>query len=60
VHYTRLGEYDSGYFTDPNIQNALTRFQEALAAIEMNMKNNGLVQTYPYLLPSLIPQSINI
>lgn len=60
VHYTRLGEYDNGYFTDPNIQKALTRFQEALASIEMSMKNSGLAQTYPYLLPSLIPQSINI
>lgn len=60
VHYTRLGEYDSGYFTDPNIQHALARFQQALAAIETSVNNNGLAQTYPYLLPSLIPQSINI
>jgi arachidonate 15-lipoxygenase len=60
VHYTRLGEYDSGYFTDPNIQRALTRFQQALAAIETSMRNSGLAQTYPYLLPSLIPKSINI
>jgi arachidonate 15-lipoxygenase len=60
VHYTRLGEYESGYFTDPNIQRALARFQEALASIEMSMQSSGLTQTYPYLLPSLIPQSINI
>ena len=60
VHYTRLGEYDSDYFTDPNIQRALARFQQALASIERNMESSGLAQTYPYLLPSLIPQSINI
>jgi hypothetical protein len=60
VYYTRLGEYDSDYFTDSNIQRALARFQEALASIERNMESSGLAQTYPYLLPSLIPQSINI
>jgi arachidonate 15-lipoxygenase len=60
VHYTRLGKYDSGYFTDPNIRRPLASFQEALAAIETSMKDSGLAQTYPYLLPSLIPQSINI
>jgi arachidonate 15-lipoxygenase len=60
IHYTRLGKYGSGYFTDPSIQKALTRFQEALASIEIGMKNNSLAQTYPYLLPSLTPQSINI
>ena len=54
ILYTRLGKYGSGYFTDPSIQRALTRFQEALASIEIGMKNNGLAQTYPYLLPSLI------
>jgi arachidonate 15-lipoxygenase len=60
VHYTRLGEYGSGYFTDPNIQSALDKFQGALAAIETSMCNSGLAVTYPYLLPSQIPQSINI
>jgi arachidonate 15-lipoxygenase len=60
VHYTRLGAYDDDHFADPNIRVALARFQAALAAIETNMKNSGLAQTYPYLLPSLVPQSINI
>jgi hypothetical protein len=60
VYYTRLGEYYSDYFTDSKIQRALARFQEALASIERNMESSGLAQTYPYLLPSLIPQSINI
>jgi arachidonate 15-lipoxygenase len=60
VHYTRLGQYDDGHFTDAKIVTALGRFQAALAAIEEMMNRNGLAETYPYLLPSLIPQSINI
>ena len=60
VHYTRLGQYGSGYFTDPKIQAALGKFQTALTAIEDSMNSSGLATTYPYLLPSLIPQSINI
>ncbi len=60
VHYTRLGQYGDGYFTDPAVTAALQRFQAALATIEANMKSSGLAETYPYLLPSLIPQSINI
>jgi arachidonate 15-lipoxygenase len=60
IHYTRLGQYGSGYFTDPNIQFALEKFQAALAAIETSMHNSGLAAAYPYLLPSQIPQSINI
>jgi len=38
----------------------LDKFQRALTAIEESMNNSGLATTYPYLLPSLIPQSINI
>jgi arachidonate 15-lipoxygenase len=60
VHYTRLGQYGDGYFTDPPVKIALTKFQAALGAIEEDMKKNGLDKAYPYLLPSLIPQSINI
>ena len=56
VHYTRLGHY----FTDPKVQTALAKFRKALTAIEESMNNSGLATTYPYLLPSLIPQSINI
>jgi arachidonate 15-lipoxygenase len=60
VHYTQLGQYEDGYFTDPKILAALGTFQTALTAIEDNMNKSGLAETYPYLLPSLIPQSINI
>lgn len=60
IHYTQLGQYGSGYFSDANIQAALTSFQASLSQIETDMKNDGLADSYPYLLPSLIPQSINI
>jgi arachidonate 15-lipoxygenase len=60
VHYTRLGQYGSDYFTDPKVLTALDKFQKALTAIEESMNNSGLATTYPYLLPRLIPQSINI
>ena len=60
VHYTRLGQYGSDYFIDPKVQTALDKFQKALTAIEESMNNSGLATTYPYLLPSLVPQSINI
>jgi arachidonate 15-lipoxygenase len=60
VHYTRLGQYGSGYFTDAKIQFALDKFQDGLAAIETSMRSSGLAAVYPYLLPSQIPQSINI
>jgi arachidonate 15-lipoxygenase len=60
VHYTRLGLYGSDYFSDPKVQAALGKFQQALGEIEDNMNNSGLATLYPYLLPHLIPQSINI
>jgi arachidonate 15-lipoxygenase len=60
VHYTQLGQYGSDYFSDARIVAALTKFQTALAAIEDGMNKSGLAQSYPYLLPSLIPQSVNI
>ena len=60
VRYTKLGQYGSGYFTDPKVQTALDKFQKALMAIEESMNNSGLATTYPCLLPSLVPQSINI
>lgn len=60
VHYTTLGQYGSDHFTDSKIQVALRKFQTALTEIEDQMKESGLATTYPYLRPSLIPQSINI
>jgi arachidonate 15-lipoxygenase len=60
VHYTRLGQYGSGYFGDARIAAALSKFQAVLATIEADMNKSGLAKSYPYLLPSLIPQSINI
>ncbi len=64
IHYTQLGQYvdrfGNPWFSDPNILAALGVFQASLRQIETDMKRDGLADAYPYLLPSLIPQSINI
>ncbi|OKH19070.1 lipoxygenase family protein [[Limnothrix rosea] IAM M-220] len=61
VHFTQLGQYDKKHLGDPKIQKPLRQFQGRLEEIEMIIhKRNGDRPTYEYLLPSLIPQSINI
>lgn len=65
VYYTKLGHYRPGTFGDPAIEKASERFRAALEAIETAIEQaneEGLRKRYPYvhLLPSLIPQSINI
>ena len=61
VYYTRLGDYGDGYFTDPAIQNYLTKFQQELIKIEEEINERNKTRTpYEFLLPSKIPQSINI
>lgn len=61
VYYTRLGDYGEGYFTDPAIQNHLARFQQELIRIEEEINKRNRTRTpYEFLLPSKIPQSINI
>ena len=61
VYYTRLGDYGNNYFTDPVIQNHLARFQQELIKIEEEIKERNKTRTpYQFLLPSKIPQSINI
>ena len=61
VYYTRLGDYGDAYFTDPVIQNHLAKFKQELIKIEeeINERNNKRTP-YEFLLPSKIPQSINI
>ncbi|WP_437729779.1 lipoxygenase family protein [Sorangium sp. So ce1335] len=65
VYYSRLGDYDRNipgtYFTDPRIREPLEAFQRALIEIEATIGKRNL-QRFPYivLLPSQIPQSINI
>jgi len=61
VYYTRLGDYSEGYFTDPVIQNHLAKFQQELLKIEDEINERNKTRTpYEFLLPSKIPQSINI
>jgi arachidonate 15-lipoxygenase len=62
VHYTTLGDYDQHYFTDDHIQKPLQDFQDSLKAVESTIKtrNESRSQPYEFLLPSKIPQSINI
>jgi arachidonate 15-lipoxygenase len=61
VYYTRLGQYGDNYFTDPVIQGYLVEFQQALIGIEMEITQRNKNRTpYEVLLPSRIPQSINI
>ncbi|HNC99003.1 MAG TPA: lipoxygenase family protein, partial [Myxococcota bacterium] len=65
VYYTRLGDYDryrgSSYFQDPRISGALGRFHAELRAAEKEIGRRNLDRIpYTLLLPSSIPQSINI
>jgi len=61
VYYTRLGDYGKNYFTDPVIQTHLAKFQQELIKIEEEINERNKTRTpYEFLLPSKIPQSINI
>ena len=65
VYFTRLGDYDrhekAPWFTDPRVQPALLSFQAKLRAAERTIGTRNLVRPcYEFLLPSRIPQSINI
>ena len=61
VYFTRLGDYGKNYFTDPIIQKHLATFQQELLEIEAQINERNKTRTpYEFLLPSKIPQSINI
>ena len=68
VHYTQLGRYDLPWFLPTHrnveIQERLGSFHHTLGSIEaaINARNARLPLAfqYPYLLPSQVPQSINI
>lgn len=62
VYYTQLGQYGEDHFKDPQIIPLLRRFQTQLDQIEATIRKRNLATTHPYtyLLPSKIPQSINI
>lgn len=62
VHYTTLGHYDQGHFKDRQVLDYLKKFQNKLQDIQVEIGNKNLSRLMPYefLLPSNIPQSINI
>lgn len=62
VYYTQLGEYNKGQFKDEKVRSYLGEFQNQLRDIEIEIsnKNRSRLMPYKFLLPSQIPQSINI
>jgi arachidonate 15-lipoxygenase len=62
VYYTRLGNYGDSCFSDNRVKDALKIFHEKLLSIELkiNARNESRPTEYNVLLPSKIPQSINI
>ncbi len=68
VHYTQLGRYDLPWFLptrhNVEIRERLGSFHHKLGIIEVAINSRNarlpLAFQYPYLLPSQIPQSINI
>jgi len=63
VRYTRLGFYEAGWFDDPVVESLAEQFRQSLASLEQAIRNDNKTRRprpYTHLLPSLIPQSINI
>ncbi|AMV28430.1 Linoleate 9/13-lipoxygenase precursor [Gemmata sp. SH-PL17] len=61
AHYTRLGHYEPGYFGEPRINELAARFAAKMDEIEATItERNRHRRPYPFMLPSGVPQSINI
>ncbi|BAZ30700.1 lipoxygenase [Cylindrospermum sp. NIES-4074] len=66
VYYTNLGNYSTSAFTDDRVKSPLEKFQKNLKDIEqqINQRNSNSsgdrIIPYEFLLPTKIPQSINI
>lgn len=65
VYFSRLGEYDrhqtKPYFQDPRVKPLLEAFQTNLREVERTIGTRNIERPcYEFLLPSRIPQSINI
>ncbi|WP_395840640.1 lipoxygenase family protein [Archangium violaceum] len=62
VYYSRLGQYRPFWFKGLNVMAALHTFKEELKQIgqEIEQRNANRYGPYPYLIPTNIPQSINI
>src|SRR5262245_15626147 len=60
-HYTRLGGYDKGHLREPRLEELAGRFASRLDEIERVItERNRHRRPYPFLLPSGVPQSINV
>jgi arachidonate 15-lipoxygenase len=61
TYYNKLGEYPQGHFTDANVQTSLQKFRNHLLEIEETIHQRNVNRpSYTFLLPSRIPQSINV
>ena len=61
VNYTKLGYYPDDHFADEQVGIPLQQFQAKLEEIETTISASNLKRSpYEFLLPSRIPQSINI
>ncbi|AFY58433.1 lipoxygenase [Rivularia sp. PCC 7116] len=61
IYYQTLGDYPENYFKDTLVKPALQQFRNNLIEVEATIhQRNQNRPTYEYLLPSKIPQSINI
>jgi arachidonate 15-lipoxygenase len=61
IYYNKLGQYPKEYFTAPQVKPLLQAFQSNLQTVEATINQRNLNRpAYEYLLPSKIPQSINI
>jgi arachidonate 15-lipoxygenase len=61
THYARLGGYEKGYLREPRLEELAGRFSARLGETERIIaERNQHRRPYPFLLPSGVPQSINI
>lgn len=61
VYFTKLGNYEDGYFSDSKVVEPLQMFQKSLQEIEEIINLRNLERpAYDHLKPTNIPQSINI
>jgi len=62
VYHTKLGDYSDSSFENEKVKKALNSFRDKLEKIEQAIlkEDSQRLVSYRYLLPSNIPQSINI
>lgn len=61
IRHTKFGQYSADHFSDPAVQAASKKFRDDLDRIEADIKARNVDRlSYEILLPSNIPQSINI